>query len=320
MKYLSAWIVSFFALANAPGAHLSLLDTNHVGWWSTANTLAYKAAAMEKMLEEANYFADRLKLPTPRPMRIADVTYSMIAPPFTPMCTLPTTNLDNTSLSREQRLRSIRIGVGGVIETTNFFFSFDHGRLWQVERLQGHNWEYCDGKLLDSLVGKPSLINEAEAHQLATQWLATVGVDVAALEKKYPPEVDRFRILPSKFATNDATMPPFNSPNVVAVPVYVVHWGWRHYTPDIKEAMVDVKILGTTKELMQLRLLYMADTRTWDAPLSHRPPLLMTNALDLILAPDPPTKHPGRIPPVTEATPQPQAHPQNPPETGNRLK
>jgi hypothetical protein len=314
MKIPGALIIWCFALANAIGAHLSLLDTNHVGWWSTANTLAYRAGATEKMLEEANYFAARLRLPTPRPIRIADIKYPMIDPPFTPACTLPATNLDDTSISREQRLRSIKIGVGGVIETTNFAFSFDHGRLWKVERLKEHNWEYCDGRLLDSLVGKQSLINETEAHQLAIQWLGAVGVDVAALEKRYPAEVDRFRILPSKYATNASMTRPYDSPNVVSVPVYVVHWGGRDMSPYGKEAMVEVKILGTTKELMQLSLLYMMDTRTWDAPFSRRPLVLMTNALDLILTPDPPAK---RVEDAPAMVPREVAKPVSPDQTGD---
>ena len=116
-----------------------------------------------------------------------------------------------------------------------------------------------------------------QAHELATQWLAAVDVNVPALEKKYPPEVNRLRVLPK------------NSTNIVEAPFYFVHWGWQYFTNNddnhtiSSTPLVEVKILGTTKEFVELHML--------DTSFSRRPLLLVTNALELIRTPNPSVKH-----------------------------
>lgn len=182
----------------------------------------------------------------------------------------------DANIPREQRLRAIKFGVDGTIETTNFFFSFTRGRIWEVERLSEHEVEYY-AKDIDKLIGKPSLITDSQAHELATQWLAAVDIDVPALEKKYPSEVNRLRVLPK------------NSTNVVELPFYFVHWGWQYFTNNddnhtvSSTPLVEVKILGTTKELVELHML--------DTSFSRRPLLLVTNALELIRTPNPSVRH-----------------------------
>ena len=129
---------------------------------------------------------------------------------------------------------------------------------------------------LDKLIGKPSLITASQAHELATQWLASVDIDVPALETKYPSEVNRLRYLPK------------NSTNIIELPFYFVHWGWQYFTNNddnhtiSSTPLVEVKVLGTTKEFVELHML--------DTSFSRRPQLLITNALDLIRIPNPPLK------------------------------
>jgi len=53
----------------------------NVNHGSTRN-FAYRAASMQKMLEEADFFADRLNLPTKRPIQITDIQYPWIAAPW----------------------------------------------------------------------------------------------------------------------------------------------------------------------------------------------------------------------------------------------
>jgi hypothetical protein len=52
------------------------------------------------------------------------------------------------------------------------------------------------------------------------------------------------------------------------------------------EPLVSVEVLGTTKELQELRI----NDKVNNTSFSHRPPLLITNALDLIRTPNPPVK------------------------------
>lgn len=249
-------------------------------------SLAFRADVISRMLKEANYFSDRLKLPTPHPIQMTDILYPYVSPPWYSVInetdspywpdTIFTNKIFDPSIPREQRLRAIKFGVRGTIETTNFFFSFLGGRLSMVEHLSEHEVEYYANDL-DKLIGKPSLITDSQAHELATQWLAAVDVDVPALEKKYPPEVNRLRYLPK------------NSTNVIELPFYFVHWGWQYFTNNddnhtiTSNPLVEVKILGTTKELVEF---YMRD-----ASFSRRPLLLITNALDLIRTSNPPLKH-----------------------------
>jgi hypothetical protein len=250
------------------------------------NTLAYRAAVIQKMLGEANYFASRLKLPTPRPMQLRDIKmqYTWVAAPWfginNEKNTLPYpitvfgSNIFNSSIPREARLRALKIGADGTIETTNFFFSIYAGRLREVMRITAHDLERY-ARDLDQLAGKMSLINEAQAHELATQWLAAVDMDVTALDKQ------KWVVHQLRFLAKGAT-------NAVTLPLYYVDFGSIHYTngPEnhkkFDEPMVHVEILGMTKELQDITIN--------DSTFSRRPLLLITNALDLVRMHDPSTK------------------------------
>ena len=179
------------------------------------------------MVEEANWYADRLQLPTSRPIQMTDVRYPYVSPAWFSVImlsnfsfypdTIFNTNIFNPRIPREQRLQAIRIGVNGTIETTNFFFSFEPGKMWKVQRLSEHDVQYFANDL-DKLIGKPSLIDSNSAYQLATQWLSAVDVDVPAMERKYRHEVNCLSVL------------PFGATNTIVVPMYFVHWGWQYYT------------------------------------------------------------------------------------------
>jgi hypothetical protein len=258
--------------------------------------LVYRAAVINKMLEEANYFADKLQLPIKRPVQITDIATAHISSPWYSLIrdeqTMPYkivslygTNIFNASIPRETRLRSLKFGTSGTIETTNFFFSFDNGKLREVERLSAHEVEYY-AKDLDKLIGKPSLIDTNGAYRLATQWLAAVDVDVAALEKasghliKGGHNIQQLQVL------------PIGATNPVPVPIYYVDFGSKHHLaagPNLKdydEPLVSVEILGTTKELQDL----IVNDDINNTSFSRRPLLLITNAIDLIRTPNLPMK------------------------------
>jgi hypothetical protein len=52
-------------------------------------SLAFRAAVIPRMLEEANYFSDRLKLPTPHPIQMTDIQYPYVSPPWFSVVTAP---------------------------------------------------------------------------------------------------------------------------------------------------------------------------------------------------------------------------------------
>lgn len=213
-------------------------------------SIAYKAAALQLMLGEANYFSRNLSLPTPHPIQVTDVKKSYVSPP--------------------------RFGFGGTIETTNFLFAFyQEGILYDVCRMEnGEN--YLAVSKYEELAVTPSLLNGIQAYQLATQWLTAVSVDVVGLERKHKAIISQ---------------QPFHYPrsgtNVVLLPIYYVSWG-EGDTPPVR-----ITLLGTTKELMELRL--------EDSSFSRRPPLVVTNAWELNSIPDPPVKQLQRVPQESSA-------------------
>jgi hypothetical protein len=248
------------------------------------STIAYRASVMQKMLQEANYFADRLNLPTSRPIQITDIQYPFIALPWfsvvrdestTPwaIVSLFGTNIFDSRIPREQRLKALEIGAMGTIETTNYEFMFYNGKLWDVMRLSEHYIEYYAHDL-DKLVGKPSLIDTNGAYQLSTQWLAAVDVDMTRLAKL-------------KWTVNQLHYRPLGATNYVTLPLYYVDFGVKHYAASnnlkaFDEPLVSVEVLGTTKELQELKI----NDRTF----SRRPLLFITNVLDLVQTANPKMK------------------------------
>jgi hypothetical protein len=248
------------------------------------STLAYRVAVTQKILGEANFFASRLKLPTPHPIQITDIRQFEVSSPWSsvihetnelhyPISSFGS-NIYNSNIPRDARLRALEIGANGSIETSNFVFYFDRGKIREVMRITQHNLERY-ARDLDQLVGKPSLINEAQAHELATEWLAAVDVETAALAK------EKWAVHQLRYLAEGAT-------DAVTLPLYYVDFGSIHYTngpenhKEFDEPRVHVEILGTTKELQDITIN--------DGPLLRRPLLLITNALDLVRMHDPPAK------------------------------
>jgi hypothetical protein len=242
---------------------LNMIKDGHLG----RGSLAYRAAVVQRMLEEANYFSDRLKLPTPHPIqtsdlheiRVSDAWYSTIKESTTPYypVTVFTTNIFNASIPREQRLHALKIQGGGVIATTNFFFSFGEGILRLVMRINEEGVEYHPP------LAKKLTIGNSEAYQLATQYLATVSVDVAALEAKLKPRVWRDQY--------------GHGTNAILAHFFRVGWGEGDTPP------VEVSIDGTSKQPLAIE--------QNNTSFSHRPRLIITNAIELLQIPDPPMKH-----------------------------
>ncbi len=150
------------------------------------------------------------------------------------------------------------------------------------------------------LAERPSLLDTNSAYQLATQWLASISVNISELERTSPPVI--FQI-PQRENTMRKAEIFGEFSNNVAVPLFLIGWDEETMNPRIRELLksrhldpnrplpprrpnpmspVFVEILGTTKELISL------DIR--DASLLKRPALQITNA-DELLGPLPPPKH-----------------------------
>ncbi|MGH7977546.1 MAG: hypothetical protein ACREE6_02435 [Limisphaerales bacterium] len=249
------------------------------------------------MVEQANWAADRLHLPASQPIKMSDVVDDYISRPWFSVIYDPRlhylpetvfgTNIYNPSLPRTARLRALKFGLSGWIETTNFEFGFYQGVFSHVMRLDAPTVERYALRL-DQLVGKPSLINDAQAHALALKWLAALDVDMAKLTQL-------------KWTVHQLRYLPRGATNVVVLPIYYVDFGNLHFPASgnlhaFDEPMVSVEVLGTTKELQDVKINVQA------LYLCHRPLLLITNALDFIRTPNPQVK---RLQPMQTNSPSP---------------
>jgi hypothetical protein len=254
-------------------------------------TPGWDPAALRQMLAGANWASDRLHLPTPHPIRASDLVYKFIGPPGISVAANPLRDdFDNPAIPRETRLRALRFGVTGWIDTTNFEFGFAGGRIFHILRIdypktgrliwltEGYVWSTNQLQLVD----KPSLItNDAQAHELALQWLTALDIDVAKL---------KWTMSQQHYRPRDAT-------NLALLPIYYVNFGnihWPHSDniPASDSPQVHVKILGPTKELQEIMVNW------WALSVCHQSLLLIPSALALTPATNPPLKQLEQSPSV----------------------
>ena len=270
----------------------AMITSNHLGQVS----MAYRSVVAQMMLAEASYFSQKLNLPTPHPLRISDVEIH----PFPPLFSIQGGNL----WSLTNKLRPTRFVICGEVMTTNVSFVFNQGYLWVVE----NRLEYDEHAR--------SLIDTNMAYRLATQWLAAVDFDVDSLNNKYKRKVEQRWYWPTSYRPTRETNldsvlqaeAAFRSgylstaeTNRIMLPTFVATWGTsfdmpasaktfeknlppNQATPNLEGTWegeaATARILGTKKELMELRL--------GDLSLSRRPQLVITNAIELSNTPDPP--------------------------------
>ncbi|HXS69470.1 MAG TPA: hypothetical protein VN761_11540 [Candidatus Polarisedimenticolia bacterium] len=233
-------------------------------------TAAYQAAALQLMANEANFTAKQLGIneSVPPPAAMDTNTWSVEAPPN---------------------------GVGGSVSSANYYFDFHKGRLLSLRKIKWLENSSAHGDIL-KLADKPSLLDTNTVHEFAKEKLAAISVDVDALEKKFEPVI--FQV-PAR--RRDASGQQLRGvSNNVAVPLFMISWGEGPTGPLLRErlkqlgrpmrrspradpmAPVFMEILGTTKEVVELRVR--------DDSFSKRPPLQLTNASEL-LGPLPPPGH-----------------------------
>jgi len=220
-------------------------------------SMAYRSAELPRMLGEVNYFSEQLKLPTPHPIKVSDIQQCHVIQPWYAGMN---DSLKNTNIpSPIDRIRSAKVTVMGTVETTNFFFAFNKGYLWNV--IHAHESAMNPENFIN-LVGVPSLVNDTQSYQLAIQWLSAVSVDIPKLEKKFKPQISQ-----------QSLNYPQGTTNIVLLPIYYVQWG------ESPMPLAKVTILGTTKELIELKI--QGDE------ISSRQQMVITNAFELCSKPDP---------------------------------
>jgi len=174
--------------------------------------LAYKYVALAVLIAEANFNAERLDLPIPRPIKEEQLTFKLIAP----------TNILN-------------LGFMGSIRTPQYMFSEGGDRRYRLlAKLDQEGYTELSGAVYNKILEhEKSLINTNQAYQLATNWLARIDVDVTALEK-----TNRWEVRQRWFYGEQGEQ--------ILLPVFFVKWG------DWKEPTVVVNIDGRTKQFIEI--------------------------------------------------------------------
>jgi len=175
--------------------------------------LAYKFVVITVLVAEANFCTERLSLPVNRPITENKLSYKFVTPP------------DILSLG----------GAGGRVDFGQYSFSEGHHPHFFINKNDPFG-DLSAAEQNEMLSHKKSLINTNEAYQLATNWLASVDVDVSKLEQTSKWEV-RQRWC---FGDNGAK---------ILLPVFYVRWGeWN-------EAKVEISVDGRNKDLLELRMM-----------------------------------------------------------------
>lgn len=175
---------------------------------------AYKFVAIALMLIEVNFAAVKLRLPIEVPIRESDLRYKLVAPP--------------------------EFGWGiccGRIDANGYAFGFSHqGTLQFIWKIKPFG-EVSTFERNELLSKQSSVIGEGEAYKIATNWLASMGIDVKALEIKHPSAVrQQFRWKPADIRKKDM------------LPIFDVKWGpWEN-------PKVFIEIDGRNRGLLHLRL------------------------------------------------------------------
>lgn len=260
-------------------------------------SVAYRKAVIDQMLNEVNYFLIHLKLPVSYPLHVSDLKFVFVGSPWYSQIVSTDTNL-----SLLERIQAAKFAVSGSFQTTNYVFAFHGGKLWNL-MTNGKYRENFD--MYPTWAKTPSLVDTNGAYQLATQWLASVSVDVTRLNQEQQVQVDQWYYM--KIADDPWSYPvPPTTTNRTLMPIYDVKWGEGDVPP------VKVTVFGPTKELIELQL--------EDTSYSRRPPLIITNALELNRVPDPPIQQLNRMTPKAQTNSSDLKNSPNPPPFHREIK
>ena len=213
-------------------------------------SLAYKYVALAVMMAEINYCANQLHLKEKLPIKEEDATMSNIFDP------------------------SI-MGFAGRIDTAEYSFCFSKsGRLRFITKLEDYRYQsmglyrgnQSTREFMEQLSQIKSTINTNDAYRLATNWLASIDVDLEKLQQEKPATVEQQFFESSK--------------GPVPVPLFYVNWG-KEGRDELGHPMgpvVDIMVSGINGELLNLR--------QEDDSYSKRPAALIKDMDKLLAIPD----------------------------------
>jgi hypothetical protein len=179
--------------------------------------LAYHLLMMHRLLGEADAAALALDLPEPHPLQIEHVQQKMIVPP------------------------GVRTDLGTIF-TGRYTYTFAN------DRFQIANPKLTRVSSWSSLAGQPSSLATNSARELALKWLSALRVDTNQLLKS-PLIVTQFS-LPLRAIGDSKTEP-------VRLPIFLIRAGISvpvPSSPTRSNYQVEVRILGTTAELIDLQV------------------------------------------------------------------
>lgn len=224
-------------------------------------TLEYKAAALQLMMGEAGFVASQIQLPEV-PTDENKLSHYGVSPPPE--------------------------GVGGYLVSGDYSFSFRQGRLESV--CKGDWFQKISPPVSDflELAQRPSAFDAGGAYSLASAWLAAISVDVGELESRSPVVV--FQV-PGRLTDGAGReLWRVSTTKYFVAPLFRVGWGSRppnalrvspRMLPDSVSSWAFVEILGTTKELVELRI---------NNPVFLKRPRLHLPNADELLGPLPPPR------------------------------
>jgi hypothetical protein len=193
-----------------------------------ASNLAYRYLAFALMLLQANWFCQKMDLPGNHELTLADIGRGSEADP-------PKTN-----------------DFGGSIFTDEYFFGFDSGHIANFYKRAFEPQTDADVKRLNVELSKhSSVIDTNGAFDLATNWLARSGVNVAMLKTNFTLTVTQEKFLSQSLPAGG--FGPITRSEVL-LPVFDVVWSGdfvrkgrlHHHGP-----VVRVTVSGATKEMLE---------------------------------------------------------------------
>jgi hypothetical protein len=201
--------------------------------------IAYKLAMTQLMVDHVNRIALDLDLPCKKPIYTQEIQRVFVANPL---------------------LGGTVPDLGGTITGSNFEFSFTSGKCWYIfKHTLSNGRSYLSGDPMMELLDVPLKVTTNAAYALATNWLTCFKINMAALHARYPLQVGQQEVYDE-------------DGNLRRTAVFSVRWGSGD------ENVVKVRLLGTTGELLELRVN--------DPRLNGQSPLQLPNWRELMKTPE----------------------------------
>lgn len=182
---------------------------------------AYKAEALRRVIEEANWVAKKLQLAEKLPIKQADLRESFISPfGF-----------------------AYTFGEVGNITTSNYLYGVERDNKFSLLTIA--NYDQICANYRQNCWLPTNQINKAYAYQLATQWLASVSVDVQRLNKDCHLKVEIAPFWNEIRPGAELTKPKF-------VPIYDVAWLSPENEVEHRGDTAFVELFLPTKTILQL--------------------------------------------------------------------